>query len=168
MITYSPRDILSLPIDQDDVEAATIGEYLAELLHALWAEGEGFSGKRPLGNSGWERNLYDALARAEAIECTWVGEGDDRELLTHDQKAADELIHSAIGAIAEPSRLPILRADPARAGGPESGIYVRAMRDGHWDSVDIAQLDTASLDAWLSRGDDQFRVKVVRILLGHS
>lgn len=32
--------------------AATVGEYLAKLLAELWLHDEGFSGKRPFGNSG--------------------------------------------------------------------------------------------------------------------
>lgn len=54
-----PRAILELTFYSNDLdEDVTIGEWLAAMLTALWEEGEGFSGKRPLGNSGWE---YDAL-----------------------------------------------------------------------------------------------------------
>ncbi len=31
-------------------------------------EGEGFSGKRPFGNSCWESDLYWPLAKADVIE----------------------------------------------------------------------------------------------------
>ena len=36
----------------------TIREYLRELLLTLWREGEGFSGKRPFGDSGWGNELF--------------------------------------------------------------------------------------------------------------
>lgn len=51
----------------------TIREYLRELLVTLWCEGEGFSGKRPFGNSGWERDLYKPLIAA----CVIAGELDE-------------------------------------------------------------------------------------------
>lgn len=31
----------------------------------LWVEGEGFSGKRPFGNSGWEAELLDTFDNAD-------------------------------------------------------------------------------------------------------
>lgn len=39
----------------------TVREYLRTLLMTMWEEGEGFSGKRPFGNSGWEYDLYKPL-----------------------------------------------------------------------------------------------------------
>ena len=40
--------------------------HLQELLLKLWQEGEGFSGKRPFGNSGWEYDLlYPLVAMGE-------------------------------------------------------------------------------------------------------
>lgn len=39
----------------------TIRRYLHKLLTTLWSQGEGFSGKRPFGNSGWEFDLYKGL-----------------------------------------------------------------------------------------------------------
>lgn len=53
---------LNLPIEQEDVaNVETVGEYLAEILNTLLSEGEGFSGKRPLGNSDWDYNIENAL-----------------------------------------------------------------------------------------------------------
>jgi hypothetical protein len=51
-----------------------------------------------------------------------------------------------------------------------TGIYVRALRDGRWDSVDIAELDLASLRAFLrSRGGDNLWAEaLVYSLLGHE
>lgn len=41
----------------------TIREYFLELLRTLWIEEEGFSGKRPFGNSGWQHDVYTALIK---------------------------------------------------------------------------------------------------------
>lgn len=48
----------------DDAEFDTIRDYLKGLLTNLWTEGEGFSGKRPFGNSGWRHDLYRPLIAA--------------------------------------------------------------------------------------------------------
>lgn len=63
-----------------------------------------------------------------------------------------------------------LRADPGRAVNGDTGIYVRAKVGDKWDSYDIAQLDKASLLAWLlSRGgSNPWAENVVGILLGHG
>ena len=61
-----------------------------------------------------------------------------------------------------------LRTDPHRTHLPTTGIYVRAINtDGRWDSIDIAHLDKASLDAWLRSRDIEWPIAVVKILLGH-
>jgi hypothetical protein len=66
-----------------------------------------------------------------------------------------------------------LRCDPKRESTPETtstGIYVRAMKDGKWESVDIYELDLPSLMLWLrSRGgDNPWAENTVAILLGHE
>lgn len=48
----------------NDAYAATVREYLVALLAAVWDEGEGFDGKRPFGNSGWEGEVLEALDAA--------------------------------------------------------------------------------------------------------
>jgi hypothetical protein len=54
---------LDLRFDCDDLDGeVSIREYFAALLSAVWEEQEGFSGKRPFGNSGWYCDLRDALA----------------------------------------------------------------------------------------------------------
>lgn len=63
-MALSPEDILDLPISERDTGATSIRDYLQKLLRTLWNEGEGFSGKRPFGNSGWQTELQVALIRA--------------------------------------------------------------------------------------------------------
>lgn len=61
------KRVLEIQMPENDAKAATVKDYLKELLNELWREGEGFSGKRPFGNSGWEYDLYAALLRANVI-----------------------------------------------------------------------------------------------------
>jgi hypothetical protein len=95
-----PAEILDLPMQENDAGAATIRDYLIELVKTVWIEGEGFSGKRPFGNSGWEYDLYEPLARAGMVEATF----DEDGYMDHcDRAAARELIDSAIAALGDHS-----------------------------------------------------------------
>ena len=58
------RRALSLSLPENDAEAATVRDYLLELLHAVLVEEESFSGKRPFGNSGWQHDLLGPLGEA--------------------------------------------------------------------------------------------------------
>lgn len=48
----------------------SIREFFHEMLQKLWEEGDGFSGKRPFGNSCWEYPVMYALVEAGAIPGT--------------------------------------------------------------------------------------------------
>lgn len=89
-------DILALPMGENDADAETVGDYLVELLLSLWNQGEGFSGKRPFGNSGWEHELYYPLVKAGVIWGEIDGDGD---LISYDFAAANEKIIEAIESI---------------------------------------------------------------------
>lgn len=89
-------NILDLPMDDNDAKAKTIRDYLKALLTRLWSEEEGFSGKRPFGNSGWTWDVYRALVKGGAIKGKIDSEGD---LVEHDQDAADKLILDAIAGL---------------------------------------------------------------------
>ena len=78
------RRVLDCPMEDNDADAHTVRDYLAKLALMVWQENEGFSGKRPFGNSGWEHEVYDALADAKLI---------DRE----DDQEGDRLIELALG-----------------------------------------------------------------------
>ncbi|HSE45047.1 MAG TPA: hypothetical protein VLA89_06930 [Gemmatimonadales bacterium] len=60
----TPQIVLNLRIEEPDSGATTVREYFQLLLKTLWKEGEGFSGKRPFGNSGWEWDFAQALIKA--------------------------------------------------------------------------------------------------------
>lgn len=77
----------------NDADAGTVRDYLVELLRTVWIEDEGFSGKRPFGNSGWKYEVYEALAKEGLISAKFDSDG----YLDHcDTDAADRLVLSAI------------------------------------------------------------------------
>ncbi len=53
-------EILNLEGEILDLKT-TIRDALFLLLETLWKQGEGFNGKRPLGNSGWDYDFYKPL-----------------------------------------------------------------------------------------------------------
>lgn len=88
--------VLSYPVTDNDANAKNVGEYLHSLLFTLWEEGEGFSGKRPFGNSGWEYDLYKPLIQGGFIE----GELDEDGYVNDvDTKAANKLIFNCIAYV---------------------------------------------------------------------
>lgn len=64
----TPAELLDLELPENDSGEGTVGGYLLALLTELWREEEGFSGKRPFGNSGWQYDLYIPMIRAGAID----------------------------------------------------------------------------------------------------
>lgn len=75
------KDYAKIPMQENDAGAKTIGEYLKILLLTLWDKEEGFSGKRPFGNSGWQYEVYTALISAKVVngkldECGYVDDVD--------------------------------------------------------------------------------------------
>lgn len=96
--TVKGKDILKLAMnpDNNDAEAKTLREYFVALLTTLIHEGEGFSGKRPFGNSGWEYELFVPLVQAGLVE----GEIDDEGgIYDVDKDSAYDLINEAIQAL---------------------------------------------------------------------
>jgi hypothetical protein len=97
------NDVLKIPMIENDIQAQTIGVYLISLLDKLWDEGEGFSGKRPFGNSGWEYEIYHSLVKAEVIEGS-VHKYEENgvqweEYEVDDKRQGNELINKAIEAL---------------------------------------------------------------------
>lgn len=63
------REALESKFTSRDLEKdLTFRQYFTTLLMTLWEEGEGFSGKRPFGNSGWEYDLFIGLCQAGLIK----------------------------------------------------------------------------------------------------
>lgn len=86
------KAILDLPMEENDSGADTVRGYFKALLRELIQEEEGFSGKRPFGNSGWQYELYRPLVKAGAVAGDDEGEAQDTD-------AADALIQSAVDAL---------------------------------------------------------------------
>lgn len=90
------KDVLAIQLARTDIGDVTVAVYLKTLLRTLWIEGEGFSGKRPFGNSGWELELYAGLIREKAI----TGELDeDGYVNSVDRTAGAKLILECIDAL---------------------------------------------------------------------
>jgi hypothetical protein len=92
------RQVLNVPMQDDDSGATTVRGYLVALAAAVWGEGEEFSGKRPFGNSGWHWDVYAALVKAGLLDGTF----DEYGGLDADPEKGDELIAAALKALAEP------------------------------------------------------------------
>jgi len=93
------KAVLDIPMYENDAEATNIREYFQRLLSELWLEGEGFSGKRPFGNSGWDYDLYSALVEAKAIKAKTDEDGNIEEMSPRERAKANALILSAIEAL---------------------------------------------------------------------
>jgi hypothetical protein len=90
------HQLLHLPLGDNDAQAATVGEYLGLLLSTLWLQADGFSAKRPFGNSDWQYVIYMAMVKA-GLATGVVYEEDGFEYLDEiDEVAADEIILQAI------------------------------------------------------------------------
>lgn len=102
MTKITPAQALDLPFDFDDYPTTTIRDYFKGLLTCLWQEGEGFSGKRPFGNSGWEHDLAFPLVKAGCITGTIVVDEDnpdDSYVEDFDTQAYDKFVNAMISAL---------------------------------------------------------------------
>ncbi len=90
------EDILNLEFESRDLNRTlTIKDYFKRLLTTVWREGERFNGKRPFGNSGWERDLYKSLIKAKIIPGILDEDGYIEEVnYTQANKKVVELIQS--------------------------------------------------------------------------
>lgn len=93
----TPEAILALPMERNDAGAATVREYLVALAAGVWTVGEGFSGKRPFGNSGWHTEIYQALGTKGWIRYETDGDGYITDV---DEAAGNELIAAALKHLA--------------------------------------------------------------------
>lgn len=92
--------VLNLPLGSNEVQAATVRDYLIALLTRVWAENEEFSGKRPFGNDDWQYDVYGALISGGLLPGVHVNEiGEVDDLDTHE---ADRYILAAITALGRP------------------------------------------------------------------
>lgn len=76
-----------------DLDEVTLREYLKELLLTLLDEQEGFSGKRPFGNSGWIYDPIKPLVMAGAVEGRISEDGWPED---YDEAQADAALKRAV------------------------------------------------------------------------
>ena len=79
-----------------DCDATTLREYFRALLITLWKDGEGFSGKRPFGNSGWDSDVYLALVEMGAVKGEILNDDGCRYLDSCDYDKANKLVPKLI------------------------------------------------------------------------
>jgi len=96
--TSTIERVLGCPIECEG-GLSTIREYLYDLLLKLWEEGEGFSGKRPFGNSGWEFGICIALAKAGIVDALFDEDGRLDEMPDEERMKAEALITDAIAYV---------------------------------------------------------------------
>lgn len=95
-------EILNLRVEAGDINETTIGGYLQTLLATMWEEGEGFSGKRPFGNSGWQYDLYKPLVKAGVVTGSIDADGYIDDI---DTRTAHDTIARVIQALFESGRV---------------------------------------------------------------
>ena len=110
---------------ENDSGEATIGGYLAALLEMVWEEGEGFDGKRPFGNSGWEWDLHRPLAEANLVPSTRSKYGE----IDVDHGDVDRLVKLAISVLRNP--MPVTAAALLDAAQVEDNLAARAEDEAH-------------------------------------
>lgn len=89
------REVLNLPLRENDAEAPTIQHYLHVLLSDLWTKGEDFNTKRPFGNSGWRQEVLNALVEGGLMTGDGTREDDYRGM---------DLIQAAVDYLFEAKR----------------------------------------------------------------
>lgn len=66
MTAFAHQQVLDIPVhlNGEDMPPVLLRDLLITLLHKTWTEGESFDGKRPFGNSDWQKCVYIALGKA--------------------------------------------------------------------------------------------------------
>jgi hypothetical protein len=112
----TPQQVLDVAMEpgRNDVGATSVRGYLTALLAELWREEEGFSGKRPFGNSGWQHDVYSALAKAGYVRHSV----DEDGCVEYDRAAeakGQELMLAAIAALGEPPVVQMTHSAPTQS-----------------------------------------------------
>ena len=93
-------EVLDYQYSDWDLGECTIRTYLIQIARQCWIDGEGFSGKRPFGNSGWKYDICNALATGGFINGERDGDGG---WFSVDRTAADSLIHACFDRLQNPT-----------------------------------------------------------------
>lgn len=79
-----------------DLGEVPLRYYLGKLLYSLWIDGEGFSGKRPFGNSGWDCDVAIALCKAGVVKCEVIPYEKGEVDYEYDWKEVTKVVQKAI------------------------------------------------------------------------
>jgi len=95
MTEFSPEVLAAAAEVQISYEhgTATLRDYLKDLLRTVWVEEEGFSGKRPFGNSSWQHNVYAPLVKAGLVAGVIDTDGYVERM---DDRGGDDLVKAVI------------------------------------------------------------------------
>ena len=91
--------LLSLRMEPNDAGARTVKEYLMTLLKTVLIEEEGFSGKRPFGNSSWMFTLYKPMIQAELIDGGIDGDGYISRLSREEEAKGKRMLLDAVDSL---------------------------------------------------------------------
>ena len=84
------KNLLELSFNSRDLgKTLTVKAFFIELLITLWKEKEGFSGKRPFGNSDWDSDLVACMIKNKAFPGEIDEDGNPEE---YDQKAFNKFV----------------------------------------------------------------------------
>lgn len=97
----SYEEILNSEFIEPDIssEPITVRQYFLALLRTLWMQEEGFSGKRPFGNSGWQRVLYTHLVKEGYLSGEVYEDEEVWYLESYDHREAQKLVLALIDAL---------------------------------------------------------------------
>jgi hypothetical protein len=103
MMALQPADALDLKFyDGDSCSFTTIRSYFKLQLSTLWEKGDSFSGKRPLGDSGWEGVLVGVLIQHHCIPGMIDEDESDEdfiEVIDYDRDAYEVFVQKMIAAL---------------------------------------------------------------------
>lgn len=85
--------------EDNDSGTQSTRDYLKTLLSLVWEKGESFSGKRPFGNSGWERDLFSQFYIAGLIDGSHTDYDDGYVEYEYDSEQAYTLVFNVIDYI---------------------------------------------------------------------
>ncbi len=81
---------------QSELGKITLRKYFLRCMKEFWNDGEGFSGKRPFGNSGWQWDIYRGMIVNKWIEGTLDENGYIKEMSDENKKEAHRMIYNAL------------------------------------------------------------------------
>lgn len=93
IVTIPPDQVLDLELPPNQINAATIREYLKALLVTLWTEGASFDARRPWGYLIWKAPIEEALIGANLVDGKLDDLGCVNQVNDHE---VNDLIQSAI------------------------------------------------------------------------